>query len=90
MILHTVLPGVVDHPGLVHLHLRGGPPAVRRVPHAPPDGVVVEAEVVLAAVDRHRARASLVRAVAARVHVGSANYPRWAECLGLVTVGVSF
>lgn len=56
MLLSTVLPAVVDHPRLIHLHL-GAAPAVRTVPHPAPGwpgqaGVVGQGQVVLAAVER--------------------------------------
>lgn len=89
VIIYAVLPWVVDHSCLVHLNFRGGSP-IRRVSHPSPYGVVVETQVVLAAVDRHRSRASVVRIMTTRVQGGSANHPGWAECLWLVTVGVSF
>ena len=89
MIGDTFLPGVVDDSCLVDLHL-GGRPAVWRVSDAPPYGVVVEAEVVLAAVEvpgpphGPRVVVSGVERRSGRQSAGST------EGLGLVTVGVSF
>ena len=80
---------MVDHSCLVHLNFRGGS-ALGGVPHPAPYGVVGQTQVVLAAVHRGGARASVVRTGATRVQLGSADHPSWAECLGLVTVGVSF
>ena len=91
VIVYAVLPWVVDHSCLVHLNFRGCSAPVRWISHPPPYGVVVETEVVLTAVHGHRSRASsVVRVVTSWVHVGSANHPSWAQCLGMVTVGVSF
>ena len=86
---NTFLSWVVNDSCFVDLDLRWRPP-VRRVPDGPPDGVVVEAEVVLAAVEVPGA-AHWPRLVVGGVErrPGSQS-ARPTEGLGLVTVGVSF
>ena len=97
MIGDTFLPGVVDDSCLVDLHLGGRPP-VWRVSHTPPYGVVVEAEVVLTAIQSSSSSSSSCRAkhcvtgsrVVGGVERRSAHHPAGSEGLGMVTTGVSF
>ena len=99
MIGNTFLPGVVDDSCLVDLHL-GGRPAVWRVSDAPPYGVVVEAEVVLTAIQSSSSSSSSSSCRAKHCVTGSrvvggverrsAHHPAGSEGLGMVTTGVSF
>ena len=64
MVGSTVLPGMVDHPRLVHLNFRGTS-ALGRIPNSaglgrirsitrPVDGVVVQREIVFASIECSR------------------------------------
>ena len=78
MVGSTVLPAMVDHPGLVHMNFRGTS-ALRRIPNSaslgwirsitcPADGVVVQREIVFASIECSRCREYGVFALVCHKH----------------------